>query len=787
MSKIIIFFAFITLAFFSPVLFTTTYHLPIGSDFVHFNYPNDVFAARSLQSGELPLWNPYVSAGQPYAADPNIGFFYPFRLLLTSSYFDYRMMTYLLIFHYFLAGLFTYALAKDLGASRFGSITAGVGFMFSGFLISQMDHINIIFSSVWLPLIFLFFRRAVLESKVPYALLAGLVLSLSVLGGHQQFTLFSVYWCAIWLAVLLAHTRGKKFFFKIGLFLGMIAVSVGASSIQILPTVEFFQYTQRNALTLVQASLYNTILTDWILLLFPHYLGAYARQADFLSTVMINEFYMYAGVITLFSAFVGSYVWKSWEKRFFLLMILLSVIFSAGHITPLYQLALDIIPGMKYVRVPGRFVFWLNLSLPILSAFGVDWILQQMASANKRLSRDAILICATGAILGISFFLFFFKNAPPEIPPEIISLRLLNNLMLSALLLGLTLFLFFQKRWPRNHLFRQFFLLSLLLVDLFAAQWPRHFTTRNVLDVFEHPEIVTFLDQNAGFDRISFVKEPYNKEKWPPLGTLLYGYYQDRGLPWNPFDLEAYARYRKAVDLGGRFYSFLGTRFLIADGSKSVPEQWVLKLSANGLNVYENSQVMPRAFMVYQSIVETNPEKALEMIRNEEFDPLTTVLLTSGEPFSAPVGANQVTITSITNNSMSIHAESDQPGYLVVSDVLYPGWRVFVNEQAQEMLRANYAFRAVFLPAGQSTVYFEFRPPLFTVGLAITLLTWFIFLGMGLLLLFDYGCARFNLKPGILRKLAPSSLPFAHVRRGFFTGQFCSKRQQLRRKKEAPG
>ena len=157
-TKVTAFFAAVTLVFFAPVLFTNSFYLPNGTDFVNFNYPNDLFAARSLQAGDFPLWNPYVAAGQPYAADPNIGFFYPFRLLLTATHFNYKMMVYLLIFHYFLAGIFTYALARELDASRPGSLVAGVGFMFSGFLIGQMDHINIVMSSIWLPLIFLLFR-----------------------------------------------------------------------------------------------------------------------------------------------------------------------------------------------------------------------------------------------------------------------------------------------------------------------------------------------------------------------------------------------------------------------------------------------------------------------------------------------------------------------------------------------------------------------------------------------------------------------------------------------------
>jgi uncharacterized membrane protein YfhO len=48
-------------------------------------------------------------------------------------------------------------------------------------------------------------------------------------------------------------------------------------------------------------------------------------------------------------------------------------------------------------------------------------------------------------------------------------------------------------------------------------------------------------------------------------------------------------------------------------------------------------------------------------------------------------------------------------GYLVVSDVLLPGWSATLDGKELPMLRADYAFRAVPLPAGDHEVVMRYR------------------------------------------------------------------------------
>lgn len=83
----------------------------------------------------------------------------------------------------------------------------------------------------------------------------------------------------------------------------------------------------------------------------------------------------------------------------------------------------------------------------------------------------------------------------------------------------------------------------------------------------------------------------------------------------------------------------------------------------------------------------------------------------------------EATIKLYQNNRVEISARLSEPGILVLTDAFYPGWKVFVGGKEQKVLRANYLFRGVELPAGDRMVEFIYEPDSFKLGLIISLLT----------------------------------------------------------------
>ena len=60
------------------------------------------------------------------------------------------------------------------------------------------------------------------------------------------------------------------------------------------------------------------------------------------------------------------------------------------------------------------------------------------------------------------------------------------------------------------------------------------------------------------------------------------------------------------------------------------------------------------------------------------------------------------------------------PGWLVLTDLSYPGWKAYVNGHEAPILHANYLFRAVRLSPGESEVRFEYQPTSFRLGLILS-------------------------------------------------------------------
>jgi len=86
-------------------------------------------------------------------------------------------------------------------------------------------------------------------------------------------------------------------------------------------------------------------------------------------------------------------------------------------------------------------------------------------------------------------------------------------------------------------------------------------------------------------------------------------------------------------------------------------------------------------------------------------------------------------ILKYSHDEVTINAVLKQQGYLVLSDLNYPGWKVEIlnldtsQKQTRSPLYANNIFRAVALEPGRYSLRFVFDSPSFSLGLRITIVT----------------------------------------------------------------
>lgn len=147
-----------------------------------------------------------------------------------------------------------------------------------------------------------------------------------------------------------------------------------------------------------------------------------------------------------------------------------------------------------------------------------------------------------------------------------------------------------------------------------------------------------------------------------------------------------------------------------------------------GVWIYENPNVLPRAYIVHR--VEVIPESTplLDRMTAPDFNAWTTALLEHPLPSeqmaeleTAPLRSNSTArINRYDLHEVEVNAEMQAPGVLVLSDTHYPGWEVTVDGEAASLLRVNLALRGVYLPEGTRRIVFRFVPRVFYMSLIVS-------------------------------------------------------------------
>lgn len=142
-------------------------------------------------------------------------------------------------------------------------------------------------------------------------------------------------------------------------------------------------------------------------------------------------------------------------------------------------------------------------------------------------------------------------------------------------------------------------------------------------------------------------------------------------------------------------------------------------VSAGRVGRYEawrHLDAVPRVHTVSHAYAADGPESALSAVSRARFDPARIVALegvdpaTSSLPRAAEPPDEAATIEAEDHGHVRISAPRARPGWLVVDQPWYPGWKAFRNGAEVPLLRANYAFCAVPLEAGANVVELTYEP-----------------------------------------------------------------------------
>ncbi|HYR90737.1 MAG TPA: YfhO family protein [Terriglobia bacterium] len=711
-------------------------------DLVTLVYPFRAFAATSVRSGTLPLWNPYFQSGAPFQADPQSALFYPL------NFFYYVLPTPVawavaLAVRMMLAGLFTTLFVREVGGTKTGSVFSGIVFASCGFITAWQGQC-VGDASIWLPLVGYAIHRLHRDRTNFSVALTGIAFAMPVLAGHPEtalhVTLAGMLMAAFWWA---ASIQPRTRYFNTGFLLSFALaglLALGLASIQIIPTLEWLRGIEWALKFQWPVSALHDVLA-WAsrdILRYPSGAGIWVPNAQ-----------VYAGMITLLAASQAPF--HKAKKNVILLaaMIVLGLCIAHG-IEPVNWLVshTPMLGGVKNDRI----ILLADFGIAALAGLGISVLQQESFSGRRRF----MALCLLGASFVLVFILVYNLQAATQFKVEFTRRPSFSR---ALLFLGLVPISWRLLGGLRGYSF-PVLACALVTFDLVTFSYGYMGFARPA-EIFPPAPAFDFLaKQNDPMRfRIAEIGSPYSAN-----ANIVYridsadGYDIAQALPrmfaldftQNRWDA-IYFFPNLVLKSSDRRMDMLNLKYFVLYASapefkQFAGDQRFRQAFNNGqVAIFENKSVLPRAFAVPASGIEVlqDTNAQLERMRSPSFDPQRSVILSepplspaTREESQAPAFNGRVDMLDSRINEFSLRASASGAGVLVWSQTYYPGWKATVDGKGVPVLRVNMALTGIEFPPGSHEIRFVFQPLSFRIGMAITILTAMIVIGLLVLRLF---------------------------------------------------
>lgn len=667
-------------------------------------YPWKKFSIDLLKSGELPWWNPYNFSGNPHIANFQSAAFSPFNLIFfVLPFID--AWSVLVLLQPLLAGIFMYLMLRSFFLSREGSLIGAVSFMFCGFIVAWMAYATLGYAILFLPLAIYSVQKFIETKKNIFLILLALTIPLSIFSGHFQISLYFL------LALFLFSIFRKSFHSLSAIFLGLIV-----SLPQILPSLEFYKESVRSGIFISTESIpFRYIATIFA----PDFFGNPVTRNDWFGHYA--EWTSFIGVIPLIFIFFCNF-WKNKNTLFFLILGTASLILALN--TPLTNLLVSLKLPVISTSSFSRIIVLTSFAAAALSAFGFDSFVELI----KRKFYKKVFIRLALSVL-ILFFLSLISISGLFSDKLIIALKSLRIplMLLSAFAVAVYIELKLKLKY-----FNFVFIILVSLQSLFfAAKW-MPFDPKNL--VYPQIPVVEAIKNNIGQGRIfgNFGAEFSTYYKFPSIegyDPLYIGRYGEfiRSADAGEFKEgeRSLVKISRRGDYMSRVLDLLGVNLIfhpIADTNQNWAfpvwedkNRFKLVYQDEKFQLFKNQSAIDRVKLFYSYEVVKDKKQEIKRFYDKDFDFRNKLILEEDPNKSSEFRKNEqgsAEIISYTPNKVIIKAKTASSALLFLSDSFYPNWRASVNGKETKIYRADYSFRAVVLPKGESTVEFVFEPVL---------------------------------------------------------------------------
>lgn len=707
-------------------------------DLIQIAPPAREFMAEEYRNGRIPLWNPYIFCGTPFAIPTK---FSPFELLYVAFPVPQTLVWMQLAQNIFI-GLGTYkflrhGLNTTLPSAMFGSALAP----FLGFLTVWQGFTGLTAAVCCLPWI-LWLTDAAFRQPLGRAMsgLAGIT-AMAVLCGAADITALVLVTSGLrmlWnccLAQNFDHVRRGVLSATIGWTLGLMIASPFL--------IPLLQYSGSGARMMERSEGSEErppvgIEAGWQLIV-PEYFGGSRPLLPYLGkagNMPESSAGAYMGSAALFcSVFFLPLLKGRWQELLFWIPVAilglswqlnLPVIVSIERLWPLNMLSWS------------RWVFITAFSQLVLVSLVFDAFLKQVPYHRSYL-RGATIAAFTVAIISIVMYFWppgeyrtilrtlverqaIFGKSMEAVPSMLTEWNRGWAVVAVASVLVAVSVLLYSLPSSRKTIACTLLLLAVSLEPIFFARLQRRVAPTDTY----FPEVTTLKAmQTLPPGRILGVQclPPNLAQMWhlrdvrgyDAVDPLLVTRLLLRSANPN-FRSPKYARTQHMVPLVDQatdgtmrlppILNMLNVRYVVLTSEPAVSDKPVLE--GDGYWILENQNALPRCF-VPKAVRSAKDESALAIMAKPSFDP-SAVAFSEADGIRTSSAEGQVTIEDENPIRIRMKAAMSAPGIVVLSDSWSPDWKVSVNGKAAVPLRINTAIRGVEVPAGSHEVVWEYRP-----------------------------------------------------------------------------
>ncbi|MBN1311435.1 MAG: YfhO family protein [Anaerolineae bacterium] len=398
----------LTIAFFWRMVLTDLI-LPRGDVFAYF-YPYWQYRNAVLQTGRLPLWNPYLFMGAPFLANSQAGVLYPLNWPLVRLDAP-NAVKVAIVLHvaWVTVGMYLFS-RRTLSLSTLSATLAASILAFGGYITAQVEHINQLQGLAWLPWLFWLWDELIKRKHARALFWLALAFAMQLLAGHTQSAFISgigLGMWALWHAVTLSpypkSSEEKKWrlpqlrlaIWPIGALVVAALLALGLAAAQLLPTFELTRLSNRSSgLPFDEAVSFS--LRPWI--------AGRALLPLYSPTPLFSEYIGYVGIAALLLALLGAWSRRHDRTATGLIMLAgLGLFLALGAYNPIYWALVKIVPGFNLFRAPARWMILWGFGAAGLAGAGLDLVMGRLDAHTQPLRfthvwRFGLVIAALAAL-----------------------------------------------------------------------------------------------------------------------------------------------------------------------------------------------------------------------------------------------------------------------------------------------------------------------------------------------------------------------------------------------------